>query len=109
MEIPSAGLDIVKSVLTIDGVENGSADSLGDVIEYQIVVTNTGAVDFSPTLSDVLSQSGGSLQFDDPLGLVDPEESQGSDGVLEPTETWTYTASYTLTQANINNGGNIVN
>ncbi len=109
VETPSAGLDIVKTVTAIDGDPNGVANSAGDVIEYEIVVTNVGAVDLAPTLTDILSQAGVELQFDDPPGLVGPVESQGDDDVMEPTETWTYTASYTLTQDDINNGNDIVN
>ena len=108
VETPSAGLDIVKTVTAIDGDPDGVANSVGDVIDYEIVVTNVGAIDLAPTLTDILSQSGVTLQFDDP-GLVGPDESQGDDSVMEPTETWTYTASYTLTQADIDNGDDIVN
>jgi len=77
VETPLAGLAIEKSVLSIDGDENGLADSAGDVIEYQVVVTNTGAIDLSPAVSDVLTQSG----LSEPLAIGDPTESQGDDDV----------------------------
>ncbi len=109
VETPLAALAIVKTVTAVDGDENGLADSVGDVIEYQIVVTNTGQIDLSPDVTDLLTQSGVELTLDDPPGLVGPDESQGDDGVMEPTETWTYTAQYTVDQANLDDGGSIVN
>ena len=106
VETPLAGLDIVKKVTAIDNNPDAtSADSAGDIIEYEIVVTNTGAIDLSPSVSDILTQSG----VDETLTLGTPHESQGGDGVLEPTETWTFTVSYEVTQADIDDGGAIVN
>ena len=98
-------LSIVKTVVTIDGDENGSANSAGDIIVYQVVVTNTGNVDLSPSVSDVLTQSGVDTTLD--MGTV--TESFGDDDVMEPTETWTYTFSYEVTQAVLDDGGSLFN
>ncbi len=105
VETPSAGLAIDKVVLSIDGDENGQADSAGDIILYEVVVTNTGAIDLMPSVSDVLTQSG----LSEPQAIGNPVESQGPDGLLEPTETWTYTFTYELSQADIDDGGDLVN
>ena len=105
VETPSAGLAIEKSVLTIDGVENGQADSAGDIIKYQVIVTNTGAIDLRPSVSDVLTQSG----LPETLDIGEPTESQGDDDLMEPTETWTYVFDYELLQADIDDGGDLIN
>ena len=38
-----------------------------------------------------------------------PPATANTDGKLQTTETWTYTGSYTVTQADINAGGNLTN
>ena len=98
-------LDIVKTVTSIDGVPGGTADSAGDVIEYQVVVTNIGNVQLEPTVTDVLTQSG----VDMALPIGEPTESFGDDDVMEPTETWTYSFTYEVTQADLDDGGELVN
>ncbi len=110
VETPQAGLDIVKTVTSVTGGNAaGEVDSVGDVINYEVVVTNTGDTDLAPSVTDTISQAGvGNLTLDAP-GLVGPAESGTEDGVLEPGETWTYTASYTVTQADLDAGGNIGN
>ena len=78
-----------------------SVDAAGDVIHYTINVSNAGNM----TLTDV--------DVDDPsVGDLAAVESGGfnvgdadEDGKLDLTETWQYTASYTVTQADIDNGG----
>ncbi|MEZ4636197.1 MAG: hypothetical protein R2856_14750 [Caldilineaceae bacterium] len=72
-----------------------AADAAGDVINYTIVVTNTGNTSLTGvTVSDPLITT-----------LAGPVESLNSDGVLEVGETWTYTGSTTVTQADIDNNG----
>ncbi|HRD07907.1 MAG TPA: hypothetical protein PK037_10090, partial [Saprospiraceae bacterium] len=77
--------------------------SVGQVINYQIVVTNTGNTTLTGVnVTDILpSGSAGT-----PSG---PVESISSNGQLNVGETWTYTINYTVTQANIDAGGSIVN
>jgi uncharacterized repeat protein (TIGR01451 family) len=101
-ESPPGGEDvlaysIVKTVTDVDGAGAlGVVDEAGDEIDYQIVVTNTGNVDLNGvSVSDPLL--GGVL-----TGAV---ESITADGVLQVGETWTYTKSYTATQADIDNNG----
>ncbi|TSD68031.1 vWA domain-containing protein [Aeromicrobium piscarium] len=86
------GIELVKSGALVDGAE-GKA---GDTVEYEFTVTNTGNV----TLTGVT--------LNDPLpGLSDIAFGTwpGAAGVLNPTQSVTATATYELTQADVNAGG----
>jgi uncharacterized repeat protein (TIGR01451 family) len=76
-------------------VADGTADAAGDVINYTIDVSNTGNM----TLTGV-SVTDPSVSN---LTLVGGDAN--NDGKLDLTETWHYTASHTVTQADIDNGG----
>ena len=84
--------------LTKVGVINDGGDGLqaGDTIDYTFTVVNTGNV----SLSNVV--------VNDPLlgGVVAGPASGDTDAdtELDVTETWIYTASYTITQADIDAG-----
>ena len=69
-----------------------------DNINYTIVVTNDGNV----SLTNVVPTN--SL-----ITLSSPVESGVANGVLDVGETWTYTGTYDVTQADINAGGTIDN
>jgi len=88
--VPQApAIELVKDAsLEGDGV-------IGDTIEYSFTATNTGNV----TLTEV--------EIEDPLpGLSELVYSwPGEPGVLAPGDSVTATASYTLTQADLDNGG----
>jgi uncharacterized repeat protein (TIGR01451 family) len=74
---------------------NGIIDADGDIINYKVVVTNTGNVDL-----------GGIALVDTLVAVVGTEvESLTDDDILEVGETWTWTYSYTVQQADINNNG----
>ncbi|MBK7010275.1 MAG: DUF11 domain-containing protein [Saprospiraceae bacterium] len=92
--------------LTIDKSQVGGPNPItaaGQVINYQIVVTNTGdATQTGVNVSDVLPGGGAGT-------LSGPTESVSSNGNLNVGETWTYTISYTATQADIDAGVNLVN
>ncbi|MGB9133499.1 MAG: PGF-pre-PGF domain-containing protein [Methanosarcina sp.] len=81
----------------IDVAENGSeanATKAGDIITYQINVTNTGNIDLANiTVSDPL------------IKLEGHEESMAEDGVLNPEENWIYTGTYEVTQEDLNSNG----
>ncbi|MBK7788266.1 MAG: DUF11 domain-containing protein, partial [Saprospiraceae bacterium] len=75
----------------------------GEVLNYTIVVSNTGNVTLTNVVvNDVMPD--GSIGA---LGL--PTESVSSNGNLNVGETWTYTISYTVTQADIDAGLTLVN
>ena len=100
--VPSYSIDKTVTDVGGDGPA-GSADQAGDLIAYQIVVNNTGNQSITgASLSDPLLQgANGSLSA--------PTETGGTgtngDGVLDVGETWTYTGSYTVQQADIDNNG----
>ena len=78
---------------------NGS----GQVLGYTIVVTNTG----NQTLTGVNTTD---LLPNGLAGtLTGPTESISTNGQLNVGETWTYTINYTVSQANIDAGSNLVN
>ncbi len=88
---------------TVTGVGGGAAsahvDAAGDVITYQILVSNDGNVDLTGTsVSDPLLQ-----------GLNGTLSAASGDtfepGTLNVGETWTYTGSYTAQQSDIDNNG----
>ncbi len=88
-----AGIRIVKSA-TIVGTAFGGAVSAGDEVRYRFVTTNFGEV----TLHDV--------QISDPLpGLTALVFTwPGAEGTLAAGESVVATASYVLTQADVNAG-----
>ncbi|PRI12498.1 hypothetical protein B4915_00865, partial [Leucobacter massiliensis] len=86
--IPDPGLSIVKS----SDVEEVTA--AGDVITYSFLVTNTGNV----TLTDVVPVEG-EFSGTGELGAFDPESA-----TLAPGENATFTAKYTVTQADVDAG-----
>ncbi len=78
----------------------------GQVITYTIIVNNTGTGQFvSPVASDLLDQNGSPLA----LTLSGPTGDGGVVGTMEAGETWTYTASHAVTQANMDDANDLVN
>ena len=86
----------IARAVTVDGGRRHVADAAGDVISYTITVENTGNVTLDGvTVTDPCDRSR-------PTPRATPV---GDDATLEVGETWTYTASYTVTQADIDAGG----
>jgi uncharacterized repeat protein (TIGR01451 family) len=76
-------------------VADGTADHAGDVINYAITVANDGNMTLTtPVVSDPAASS---------LTLVSGDTN--SNGKIDVGETWNYTASHTVTQSDIDNGG----
>ncbi len=93
-QTPSCAID--KNVTEISGGIAGNVTKAGNVIIYQINLTNDGNLNLTNvTLNDTLISS-----------LSGPTESNATDNVLVPGENWTYTGNYTVTQTDINNNGN---
>ena len=82
-------------------VPGGTANATGDVINYTMAVTNTG----NAAIADVV--------VDDPFTTNEAPVLVGAfnvgdtdqDNLLEVGETWEYTASHTVTQAEIDSNG----
>ena len=90
------GLNILKDA-TVPG---GTAHVAGEVITYDIVVQNTG----NQTLTGVVVSD----PFVSDLTRI-ADASGDNDGLLEVGETWRYSATHTVTQAEIDAGDPIVN
>jgi uncharacterized repeat protein (TIGR01451 family) len=99
--LPNPALNITKDA----SVPGGTADTAGEVISYTISVANTGNVvltgvtvadPFVSNLAPVLVSGFNSGDID-------------HDNALDLTETWHYTATHTVTQAEIDAGGTIDN
>ena len=95
--VPAAigNLDITKDGVYVDSDSNGLTNT-GDTINYTFLVVNTG--------NEIISN----VMVSDPLlgGAISGPASgdTNGDGALDVTETWVYNASYSITQADIDNG-----
>lgn len=97
----TAAYSIDKIITSADPTGNHIIDKVGEVINYQIIVTNDGNVELhGVSVTDQVLQVVGSLSGE--------TESMNDDDVLEVGETWTYTGSYTVWQSDLHSGGNIV-
>jgi hypothetical protein len=92
---------VVKTGLFSDGNNDGCA-GVGETIDYTFTVTNEGTVGLSNiNITDPL------LAAQNPVVLIQYDSGDigiAGVGVLDLTETWTYTASYVLTQNDIDAG-----
>ena len=100
--------DTPTSLLTISKtatIAGGTADAAGEVIGYAITVGNNGSTALTgitvtdPPVSDLAAVESGGFNAGD----------ADQDGALDLGETWQYTASHTVTQAEIDAGGSIDN
>ncbi len=95
----AAGLSIVNSQTSGPSPVTAAGEELG----YEIVLANTGNQTLTNvTVSDVLPDGSAGT-------LSGPTESLSTNGELNVGETWTYTLSYTVTQADIDTGTPLVN
>jgi uncharacterized repeat protein (TIGR01451 family) len=100
----------VVSVTTSNGASATQTDGL-DIITYQYVVDNTGNV----TLSGVaLTDAGPTFDGNAATNALSsltlaPGSDLNSNNLLEPTEIWTYTATYVLAQADVDNSAGVTN
>jgi uncharacterized repeat protein (TIGR01451 family) len=84
-----------------------SVDAAGDVINYAITVENTGNMSLTglvvsdPFVSNLAAVDADSDTFND--------GDTNHDGKVSVGETWQYTASHTVTQAEIDAGGTLTN
>ena len=78
------------------------------LLTYTITVDNTGtAILTSPVISDTLLLNG--TPVTPASGPVLTSGDSNADGILQDTETWIYTVTYNVTQANIDAGGSFTN
>ena len=80
--------------------------SAGDTVGYVIDIQNTGTVTQSNiSVTDNLVQGASSV----PLAATYQSGDLDTNNLLDVGETWRYSAIHTLTQQNIDDGGNLVN
>ena len=87
---------IDKTVTNVAGKgPSGTVTKAGDVISYQVNVTNDGNIDLT------------NVSVTDPLlgTLTGPTGDNSPTGTLNVGEIWTYTGNYTVTQEDINSNG----
>ena len=98
-------LDVFKSAIVQD-VNGSQVNDLGDIIVYTIVVSNTGYTTISAlTCSDTLTDfSGTALSYNAPISTVSATSGSTS-STLAVAGVTTFTASYTITQSDLNSGG----
>ena len=92
-------LNITKAVHDVDGDTTGPVvDAAGDVVNYTITVANTGNTTLTGVVvTDPNADAGTIVRGADVVG--------DNDGLLEVGETWGYTATHTVTQAEIDSNG----
>ena len=79
-------------------VAGGTADAANEVINYTITVANTGNTTLTDVeVTDPYADAGSIVRGADVVG--------DNDGLLEVGETWGYTATHTVTQAEIDSNG----
>ncbi|MEL4308957.1 DUF7507 domain-containing protein, partial [Joostella sp. CR20] len=101
---PAPPVSAIKVTKQATFTDNGDGKpSEGDIIDYTIIVYNTGEVALSNvTITDVLTDGN-----NEPLTLtLEPTFNKASlgssEGVLKVTESAEYLASYTITQSDVN-------
>ncbi|PCE63528.1 DUF7507 domain-containing protein [Sediminicola luteus] len=91
------------SVNKIQSAGPSPVTAAGEVLTYTITISNTGTTDITgivPT-ENYPGAGTGTLSM--------ATESGTANGILEVGETWMYTATYTVTQADINAGTDLIN
>ena len=102
LSVNSTGPTPAMTVHKTATVPGGTADHAGEVISYAITVANVGDVNLTgitvadPSVSNLHAVLSGSFNVGD----------TNHDNQLSTGETWQYTASYTVTQNDINTLGN---
>ena len=95
---------VVADILNPDDSDGGSTvNQAGDKIVYTITVDNTGDVDLTGvTVSDLVEGTTATT-------VTRTGGDTNSNNILETTETWTYSTTYTVTQDDINTAGTFGN
>ena len=95
----AGALEVIKTVSTLPVFE------VGNTIIYDIAVTNTGNVSLDTVvLTDAMKRANGVNTSVQPVPAYDRGDA-GVIGTLQVGETWVYTLSYVLTQADLDAGG----
>ncbi len=89
-------MSVSKTATEVDAAGNGVIDHAGEIVTYQVALTNTGnQALWGITLDDSLVDLTG----------IAPVESKVTNSVLDVGEAWTWAYCYTVTQADIESNG----
>jgi uncharacterized repeat protein (TIGR01451 family) len=83
----------------------GTADEVGEVINYTMTVSNLGDTSIANVQVSDPFVNNLTAVINDGFNIGDINH----DGLLDVNETWQYTASHEITQADLDKGGDIVN
>lgn len=103
---------VVKSVVSTTSSNGASATQVdgGDIISYSYVVKNTGNVSINTVVvTDPGVKFNGGAANALTTGPVLASGDTNTNSILDVGETWTYTATYLLTQANVNAAAGVAN
>ncbi len=94
VEICQTYLELTKTEGVRNDVDSSGGDSAGDTIEYVFTISNLAGNERNISTVEIV---------DDKIGTFSATPVSGDDGdnILEPGETWTVNATYTLAQADL--------
>ncbi|WP_175634391.1 DUF7507 domain-containing protein [Pedobacter ghigonis] len=96
----TVNVPVCSSISIVKVADVTTVNQAGNTINYTVTVANTGnANQTNVVVSDPLL--GGTLS--------NPVKTGNADNILEKGETWTYSGSYTVAQADLNNNGKPLN
>jgi gliding motility-associated-like protein/uncharacterized repeat protein (TIGR01451 family) len=99
-------IDVLTPSLEVRKIQTSGPNPVtaaGQVLNYLITLSNTGAIDINGVNASEIYPGPGAGT------LSEPEESIESDRILNPGETWRYTASYAVVQSDIDAGRSLNN
>ena len=100
----TAETDITRTPsFTVAKVVDQASVSVPGALNYAITIENTGNV----TLTNVIPQD--QLSNGNTLALIGPTNDIGVSGALDVGESWQYTASYSVSQADVDTGTDLTN
>ncbi len=101
-----AGVTIQNRCLNLIKTQTGGLNPVtasGQVLTYSVVITNTGTLDISEVVPTEIFPGTGANTF------TGPAENISANGILNIGETWTYTATYSVTSVDVHAGPDLVN
>ncbi|RNC87163.1 MAG: tandem-95 repeat protein [Winogradskyella sp.] len=102
-QTPAPGIALVKTGVFVDGNQNQCTD-VGEVINYTFTVTNQGNVPLSAiSITDPLFEAPNPA-----VNIVLVSGDDNGDMLLDVNENWVFTATYLITQSDID-AGNVTN
>lgn len=99
----------VAQTMTFEDTDASGGWSAGDLIRISVVGTNTSGVDLTGlTVGSVFTADGDARTVDNPTYTLQSGDN-GVPGTMEQNEVWTWVNSYTIAQADIDGGGDLLN